>query len=83
MIEPMSRVPEITQAEVISAYGDLATLALTTNELTSLLIQYREVGSSQWHQTASLEIELNHLTLVTGLDENSNYELQYVVTNLA
>ncbi len=83
MIEPMSRVPEITQAEVISAYGDLATLALTTNELTSLLIQYREVGSSQWHQTASLEIELNHLTLVTGLNENSNYELQYVVTNLA
>jgi subtilisin family serine protease/chitodextrinase len=74
--------PEITQVLSIDAYGETALVSLGTNELTSILLQYREQGESRWHQLASLEVSASHQMLLPKLTPNSSYQLQYSVTNL-
>jgi len=75
--------PSVTQTPTISGYGNLATVAISTNELTAVLIQYRAVGQTSWQQTASLDASTEHFIVLNGLTANASYQLQYRLANIA
>jgi len=60
-----------------------AEITWKTDELTSSILKYRPVGSQNWLQDGSLNLKSEHLFFVEGLTENTDYEHQVTVTDLA
>ncbi|MBV1911338.1 MAG: S8 family serine peptidase, partial [Kangiellaceae bacterium] len=78
----IASVPVLTQAAEINGYGALATIFLTTDQLSATQVQYRRLGDTSWQQAGSLEAGFEHLIVLGALTPNSEYELVYSVIGL-
>ncbi|MGX5175227.1 fibronectin type III domain-containing protein [Aliikangiella sp. IMCC44653] len=75
-------IPTTLSTPIISGYGNFATLALTSNELTAVQVSYRPVGANEWQHIGSQSVATNHYIPLFGLTENTQYELRYLLANI-
>ncbi len=71
-----------TVTPVVEGFGEIATLALLTDQLSVVLVEYRLEGTTSWQAVGALREKQSHLLLLHGLIPNSNYELRYVLADI-
>ena len=75
--------PVETQASEINGYGNIATVKITTDEFSSVQVQYRQQGTTSWSQMGTVEARTEHVVLLTGLVASADYELQYQLADFS
>lgn len=70
------------QTPQIQGFGKLARVKIETNKLSAIQISYRTAGSNTWQQVASVAPQKNHQVVLSGLTENTDYELQYLAAGI-
>ena len=60
-----SAAPLETSSPAIGAYGEIASLSLTTDELSTAFVEYRLAGSDHWQSTGSQDVKQDHLILAS------------------
>jgi len=76
------KLPVIT-TPVVEGFGGLATVNVSSDELTAVLVQFKPVTETNWQQAGSVKSSENHLVILSGLTENTDYELKAVLTDFS
>ena len=76
-------VPPLQSSEpVIKGYGELASIEISTNELSVVFVEYRLAGTTSWQSAGSLEESQLHTLLIEGLEANSEYQLRVTLADI-
>ena len=75
--------PVTPSSPIANGFGNLATFEVSSDELTAIQIQYRLQGNSTWLQTGTLDSSRSHLSVVSGLVPNSDYQWQFELADFA
>lgn len=78
-----SAAAAITAPPVLSGYGEIATLKLATDEVSAALVKYRLAGDNPWQAVGTQAPQKSHLILLHDLTPNSDYEVRYVLADVA
>jgi len=79
--ETDTTAPQCTVPPVAQGFVTFAELTWQSDELATALIQYRKKGDTQWLQTTSNTLSQSGFSLITGLDEATDYEHQITLTD--
>lgn len=77
LVDPAVTVP------LVQGFGDKATVEVSADEFTSVLVQYRKVGDLVWSQSGSVFPAENHMVVLTNLEASTSYELKAVLADFS
>lgn len=80
---PDTTAPECSSGPVATGFVDSAQISWASNELTTAVLDYRPLGSSEWLQSGTLELATEDALLLTGLLPETGYEHQLTLTDVA
>ncbi|MET1253961.1 Calx-beta domain-containing protein [Aliikangiella maris] len=75
--------PNLIGSPTLHGYGDLASVVLNTDELTGVLIYFRQAGQTIWQQMGTLQTSKTHFIVLSGLTTATSYEWYYELADLA
>ncbi len=79
----LKAVPVLSSEPVFNAYGTAATLEINIDQLSSVLVKYRQASANSWQQTGYLDVASEHVIYLADLTESTDYEVELEISNLA
>ncbi|MDX1451671.1 MAG: fibronectin type III domain-containing protein, partial [Oleiphilaceae bacterium] len=79
--EADTTAPVLTASPVLTGFGEIATLALESDEPAVAKVEYRLTGSTHWQTVGTQAPALSHLMLLHGLSASSDYEVRLVLAD--
>lgn len=80
---PDTAAPECKGETSVTGFVDSAQISWASNELTTAVVNYRELNSDDWLQTGTLNLAMKDTLLLTGLLPETEYEQQVTLTDVA
>lgn len=80
---PDTEAPECSEAPEATGFVDSAQISWASNELTTAVIKYRELNTTDWLQSGTLDLASEDSVLLTGLLAETAYELELTLTDVA
>ncbi|MFV1871862.1 MAG: fibronectin type III domain-containing protein [Oleiphilus sp.] len=80
---PDTQAPVCKPEPSATGYVDSAQVMWGSNELTTAVVNYRELDSTDWLQNGTLELATQDSLLLSGLRPETQYEQQVTLTDVA
>lgn len=80
---PDTEAPVCSGEPSVTAFVDSAQISWASNELTTAVVNYRQLNSEDWSQSGTLNFATQDSMLITGLLSETEYQQQIVLTDVA
>ena len=80
---PDTEAPVCSPEPSVTGFIDSAQISWASNELTTAVVNYRELDSANWLQNGTLDLASQDSLLLTGLLPETEYEQQITLTDVA
>jgi hypothetical protein len=80
---PDTEVPVCTTEPSVTGFINSAQISWASNELTTAVVNYRQLNSNNWLQNGTLDLATQDSLLLSGLLPEADYEQQITLTDIA
>jgi len=80
---PDTEAPVCSTEPSVTGFVDSAQISWASNELTTAVVNYRQINSADWLQNGTLDLATQDSLLLTGLLPETEYEQQITLTDVA
>ena len=80
---PDTEAPVCSPEPSVTGFVNSAQISWASNELTTAVVNYRQLNSADWLQNGTLNLATQDSLLLTGLQPETEYEQQITLTDVA